>query len=490
MARTVTPEKKVQKVINETKTGFKNPAADKLMKKVLINNNISTEPVRRQLNDKRIFFQKLFLECNNRVEVLGADCEEYRTIDPEIYEALESGKVIDIGRSTDVVTGRTQDSYSGVNTLNVSYDAKTKLISKVQKDGTKTALVWKELLAVKRHIFGEQAGAIDAGHETGLATQKLETTLNIVAQIKSLTLDTEEKAILAKIEQAIRGTLKLLNQIDKLKAATISTFQKEGVQLSGSNLVNDFVAWSLADSEEVNFGTSSTDSTDFQSDDLSKKTEISYEDGELNKTKGRMSNLLVLGLNQLMFNILNKEGASTKTAKILEPFVEHGNSISYIQAVEQNILHRAIGKKYSGGKKQYKPVLHKDKIFRKAQKLRLNPKINRGTARPLKKKDAFAEVGILMGFINAKLPQQVISNMGKPSLQNQTGRFAQSAKVTSTLPAAGGGMVLNYSYDDRYRGFENNSRYPLEYDPRGIISKSIRELAQTQAQFKFITRRV
>ena len=38
--------------------------------------------------------------------------------------------------------------------------------------------------------------------------------------------------------------------------------------------------------------------------------------------------------------------------------------------------------------------------------------------------------------------------------------------------------------------FENNSKYPLEYDPRGIIGKSIRELAATQAEFKFITRRV
>ena len=95
-----------------------------------------------------------------------------------------------------------------------------------------------------------------------------------------------------------------------------------------------------------------------------------------------------------------------------------------------------------------------------------------------------------MGFINAKLPQQIISNMGRPSLQNQTGTFAQSAKVTSALPAGADGLVLNYTYDNKYRGFENNNKYPLEYDPRGLIGKSIRELAITQAQFKFITRRV
>ena len=492
MASRKKPTEKVQgrinKVFSESKS---NKKAVDMAKKAITEMLVATDGVRSQINDHRIFAQKLFLECHNRVEVLGQACEEFRTIDEDIFKALEEGKTIDVGSSIDAESGKRQDEYSGVGKLNVAYDEKTKLIMKVAKDGSKTLLTWKELLAVKRYIFGANAKSIDAGHETSLATQKIDVVLNILAQLKALAPDPELKAAMAKIETACRAVRKLLIQIDKLKADILRDFSARGIT-GGTALVNEFITWCLQNPGQVDFGVSSTDATDFQADALSKETVIEYEDGVMNKTKGDMSKTLMTGLQQYAFNILEGTEVTSKTAKIVEDisFVEAGNSLSMVQAVEQNILHKAIGKRYRGPKKKHKPVRDTRPLLKRAKKLNLDPKVNRGVPRPLKKKDAFTEVGRIMGFINAKLPQQVISNMGRPSLQNQTGRFAQSAKVTSALPATGGGIVFNYQYDDRYKGFENNSKYPLEYDPRGIIGKSIRELAATQAEFKFITRRV
>ena len=54
-------------------------------------------------------------------------------------------------------------------------------------------------------------------------------------------------------------------------------------------------------------------------------------------------------------------------------------------------------------------------------------------------------------------------------------------------------MNISYTYGDTYKVFEpgnNNGKYSSSYDPRGVIGKSIRNLAVSQAELKFITRRI
>ena len=92
-------------------------------------------------------------------------------------------------------------------------------------------------------------------------------------------------------------------------------------------------------------------------------------------------------------------------------------------------------------------------------------------------------------FVNSRLSKTVKGNMGRPSLINQSGRFADSVQVTNAM-AVGNQIHMDYSYDNAYRVFEDGKDYPIGYDPRLLIEKSIRELAAARLETKFTLRRV
>lgn len=100
----------------------------------------------------------------------------------------------------------------------------------------------------------------------------------------------------------------------------------------------------------------------------------------------------------------------------------------------------------------------------------------------------------LMGIINSRLTDMVISNMGPPRLQNRTGAFASSVRVTEITQTPQGFPSIGYTYDKSpYQVFESNSgtRFSsLERDPRQLIDASIREIAQQLAIGRLYTRRI
>ena len=91
-------------------------------------------------------------------------------------------------------------------------------------------------------------------------------------------------------------------------------------------------------------------------------------------------------------------------------------------------------------------------------------------------------------FVNSRLTGKVKSNMGRPRLINQSGRFAESVQVVNSN-ALGNQIHLDYTYNPIYRVFENGG-YSSNYDPRPLIEKSIRELAIQKAEAKFTLRRI
>ena len=97
---------------------------------------------------------------------------------------------------------------------------------------------------------------------------------------------------------------------------------------------------------------------------------------------------------------------------------------------------------------------------------------------------------VLRSFVNTSLTKQVQGNMGRPGLENVTGRFAQSVNVVNAN-ALGNHVHMDYTYQtDPYRVFENGNQYPSGYDPIPLIEKSIRELAAAKLETKFTLRRV
>lgn len=99
----------------------------------------------------------------------------------------------------------------------------------------------------------------------------------------------------------------------------------------------------------------------------------------------------------------------------------------------------------------------------------------------------------LIGLLNKELPNKVRENMGVPGLENRTGRFAQSARITDIAETRKGFPSIGYTYQrDPYQVFENGSSGPWsngQRDPRTLIDRSIREIALQFAIGRFYTRR-
>ena len=99
------------------------------------------------------------------------------------------------------------------------------------------------------------------------------------------------------------------------------------------------------------------------------------------------------------------------------------------------------------------------------------------------------EALVARAFINTRLSKQVANNMGRPQLENRTGRFANSVNIVNAT-TSGTQTHFDYTYNPLYRVFENGSDYSVNYDPRPLIESSIRQLAAARLETKFTLRRV
>ena len=101
----------------------------------------------------------------------------------------------------------------------------------------------------------------------------------------------------------------------------------------------------------------------------------------------------------------------------------------------------------------------------------------------------------LQAILNAKLPAEVRKNMGVPALENQSGAFASSVRITDISTTAKGFPSVGYTYDKSpYQIFEmGKGKTPwasAQGDPRKLIDRSIREIASEQLVGRFFTRRM
>ena len=101
----------------------------------------------------------------------------------------------------------------------------------------------------------------------------------------------------------------------------------------------------------------------------------------------------------------------------------------------------------------------------------------------------------LLTALNKELPDTVRKNMNAPALENRSGTFADSVKVTDVMQTSKGYPSIGYTYKrDPYQVFEvgtGDARWATpERDPRRLIDRSIREIAAEFAIGRFYTRRI
>ena len=153
------------------------------------------------------------------------------------------------------------------------------------------------------------------------------------------------------------------------------------------------------------------------------------------------------------------------------------------------IIHSAVfGKKYRDPGDSTKAIVKaKFKKPKKRKAPTLHTKGFRGPkAKNVKRVKSGPSALELMTLINMKLQATVKGNMGRPTLINRTGRFAESVKIANATQGKQGLTTFYYDYQKfPYQTFENSSRWPADYDPRPLIAGSIREIAAELMQSKF-----
>lgn len=93
----------------------------------------------------------------------------------------------------------------------------------------------------------------------------------------------------------------------------------------------------------------------------------------------------------------------------------------------------------------------------------------------------FTSLVNVVNLINLQLADRIKQNMGTPRLNYRTGRFAKSAQVLNASIDNDGSVRLPYTYMKYpYQTFEPGfARGTAARDPKALITKSIREIAQT-----------
>ena len=136
-------------------------------------------------------------------------------------------------------------------------------------------------------------------------------------------------------------------------------------------------------------------------------------------------------------------------------------------------------------------IVEKTNISIQTVKVKL-PKISASNnSLPKISKNITSETSIisLQSLINAQLVQRIKENMGtgnrRDILNLRTGRFAESVKVERLSLSREGMITAFYTYmRNPYATFSEGGRQqsPRSRDPKLLISKSIREIAQTRVQ--------
>lgn len=184
------------------------------------------------------------------------------------------------------------------------------------------------------------------------------------------------------------------------------------------------------------------------------------------KSKGSPS--IVEGIGQNIVNII-------KTGKVLKE-VKTSTGIKK-SIVKKDPVSRNLNKIIKDTIKKTKQVRAKVKSSQKAINVK-HPKVI-GIA-------VTTNLSDLLNQINGLLQQQIQRNMGtgnrRDVLNYRTGRFADSVKVERISQSRQGMITAFYSYmKNPYATFSQGGRqqYPRTRDPKTLISKSIREIAQT-----------
>ena len=224
---------------------------------------------------------------------------------------------------------------------------------------------------------------------------------------------------------------------------------------------------------------------------------ISFQDRLGNKIDAKDEGALLADLRKYFNEELSKNAANIEGSDSLITAFKKVTTTAFLSKVKKD---KRVKITYNVPKTKEVKTNSKSK----EQKIKVNKKISLSNTKSsvIDKKDITItrkkqeqptlNLNALKAQINARLSMTVIKNMGTPALENRTGRFARSVQVTDVTQTSQGFASIGYDYQKYpYQTFEPGyAQGSSQRDPRKVIDRSIREIAQELIVGRFYTRRV
>ena len=192
--------------------------------------------------------------------------------------------------------------------------------------------------------------------------------------------------------------------------------------------------------------------------------------------------------------------AAKKDTKLKKALVEGKGSTPFKDTVVLNITADILQAFRAANNKGFKvkTTRQKRKNFKRnstnnltkasafAANTRSKGRVKKAKGAQRRQKQSELNVLALQNMINQYLPEQLLKNMGRPQLENRSGRLRRSARVLKAAQSQKS-ILIDYTYQrDPYETFApGGQRYTPERDVEQLISQSVRELAQRIVGNKF-----
>jgi hypothetical protein len=134
-------------------------------------------------------------------------------------------------------------------------------------------------------------------------------------------------------------------------------------------------------------------------------------------------------------------------------------------------------------------IKHTKKLKRQKKLVNIKPRgaVSRISKDVNEKQKTTAQIA---SYINRGLHKKLHQEMGRPALRYQSGTFARSVELKQLTLNKNNQLVGKYTYQlYPYQTFENTGRWPAGYNPKPLITKSIRELAERHTSQKIVNLR-
>tara|TARA_Y100000385_G_C13055660_1_gene621837 strand:- start:345 stop:1784 length:1440 start_codon:yes stop_codon:yes gene_type:complete len=308
---------------------------------------------------------------------------------------------------------------------------------------------------------------VDIGHEDAVAAGKaasvrgtLEASGSEISDIKQELLQEFEKVVETPNELELEHFQDIIDAGGKLQLSD-NFIVRSSLEDSAKNQVEK------GGKQEAKIG--SDISAFLQS--ATKRLEKEYKDPKTAASRKRSASIQELGFQMIINNQVMRGMYKKRIATNLSKYTQRPKSKRKVKVSDREKLQRK--------KRTFKGIVLTSEI----------PLPNRRKTRDGGDNELLRKAMETRAFVQTRLTKEIQRNMGRPALENQTGRFAQSANLINVVPQ-GNGLHMDYTYDPRYKVFEDGVRYSKNYDPRPLIERSIRELAAQKLETKFTLRRI